>query len=115
MLTKQDVAFRHYRKFDANGEVNPRAGATVAFPKGDAGVYGAAYCSTDDNFIYSFGRNLALERLNEGVGDVEDVAKEYPALFPKSIRLGLVDNLMENLGYTHITRSKNRRKNKDEA
>lgn len=111
MLTKQDVAFRHYREIDADGTVNPRGGVTIVFPKRTAEAFGMSFCSKDDNFEYEFGRRLALERLNEFLEHNKPSTVHYTV----ADALRDADRWVSYVHkYRHITRSKNRR-NKHEA
>lgn len=56
--------FSHFRKRDAEGNVNPRAGASVAYAVKDGELFcAAAYCGPRDNFSYQLGRIKSSARL----------------------------------------------------
>lgn len=92
MAQSQDgVKFLHFRKFNEDGSIDPRGGSTVAYintgvtnATGDEVIrYATAFCSKNDNFVKSRGRELAkLRALDEerGVLGRYNSEKEFVAV-----------------------------------
>lgn len=103
----EKVKYYHFRLPSENGIIPARGGCTVAYTgdKDNITAGGIAYCSDDDNFQYSYGRNKACGRLEQGLfhdreGDWEDngEANNLP-LFIRNWSTKELADVMETLGY----------------
>lgn len=64
--------FKHFRRPDAGGNIDPRSGASVAYVVKDGKLFcAAAYCGPRDNFSYALGRIKSSARLGNFVNHPE--------------------------------------------
>ncbi len=61
----EGIVFRHFRKMDLSGNINPRGGCTAALLQQDSGdiLVSLAHCSPKDAFIKRLGRDKSAGRL----------------------------------------------------